>query len=66
MSKMKYIATISGGKDSTVMCDLLLKNNYPIVIRSINNRKIRLELHEKLANRYFEMSPDFCPEEGIR
>ena len=27
---MKYIATISFGKDSTVMCDLLLKNGYPI------------------------------------
>ena len=25
-----YIATISGGKDSTVMCDLLLKNKYPV------------------------------------
>ena len=23
-----YIATLSGGKDSTVMCDLLLKNNW--------------------------------------
>ena len=27
---MKYIATISFGKDSTTMCDLLLKNNYPL------------------------------------
>ena len=27
---MKYIATISFGKDSTAMCDLLLKNNYPL------------------------------------
>ena len=27
---MKYVATISFGKDSTVMCDLLLKNGYPI------------------------------------
>lgn len=27
---MKYIATMSFGKDSTVMCDLLLKNNYPL------------------------------------
>ena len=25
-----YIATLSGGKDSTVMCDLLLKNGYPV------------------------------------
>lgn len=25
-----YIATLSGGKDSTVMVDLLLKNNYPV------------------------------------
>ncbi len=29
MSK-KYVATISFGKDSTVMVDLLLKNNYPV------------------------------------
>lgn len=27
---MKYIATISFGKDSTVMCDLLLKNGYQV------------------------------------
>lgn len=27
---MKYIATISGGKDSVTMCDLLLKNRYPV------------------------------------
>lgn len=27
---MKYIATISGGKDSVTMCDLLLRNNYPV------------------------------------
>lgn len=27
---MKYIATISGGKDSVTMCDLLLKNGYPV------------------------------------
>lgn len=27
---MKYVATVSFGKDSTVMCDLLLKNNYPV------------------------------------
>ncbi len=27
---MEYIATISGGKDSVTMCDLLLKNGYPV------------------------------------
>lgn len=27
---MKYIATLSGGKDSVTMCDLLLKNGYPV------------------------------------
>ncbi len=27
---MKYIATISGGKDSVTMCDLLLKNGYAV------------------------------------
>ena len=25
-----YIATISGGKDSVTMCDLLLKNGHPV------------------------------------
>jgi len=30
MSNTKYIATISGGKDSVTMCDLLLKNGYPV------------------------------------
>ena len=30
MKKTTYIATLSGGKDSTVMCDLLLKNGYPV------------------------------------
>lgn len=28
--KPTYIATISGGKDSVTMCDLLLKNGYPV------------------------------------
>ena len=30
MSLIKYIATISGGKDSVTMCDLLLKNAHPV------------------------------------
>lgn len=30
VSDITYIATISGGKDSVTMCDLLLKNNYPV------------------------------------
>lgn len=29
-NKTIYIATLSGGKDSVTMCDLLLKNGYPI------------------------------------
>ncbi len=40
MSKMKYIATLSGGKDSTVMCDLLLKNKYPVDYIVFNNTLI--------------------------
>ena len=28
--EITYIATISGGKDSVAMCDLLLKNGYPV------------------------------------
>ena len=30
MQDLIYIAKLSGGKDSTAMCDLLLKNNYPL------------------------------------
>jgi len=30
MKKKMYVATISGGKDSVAMVDLLLKNNYPV------------------------------------
>jgi len=30
MDNIVYIATISGGKDSVTMCDLLLKNGYPV------------------------------------
>ena len=30
INKTVHIATISFGKDSTVMCDLLLKNDYPV------------------------------------
>lgn len=30
IKKQVHIATISGGKDSTVMCDLLLKGGYPV------------------------------------
>jgi len=30
MNEKVYIATLSGGKDSTAMCDLLLKNGYPV------------------------------------
>ena len=30
MNKTVYIATLSGGKDSTAMCDLLLNNGYPV------------------------------------
>ena len=37
---MKYIATISGGKDSTVMCDLLLKNGYQVDYIVFNNTLI--------------------------
>lgn len=36
---MVYIATISGGKDSVAMCDLLLKNNYPVDYIIFNDTK---------------------------
>lgn len=34
-----YIATISGGKDSVTMCDLLLKNDYPVDYIIFNDTK---------------------------
>ncbi len=57
MSKMKYIATLSGGKDSTVMCDLLLKNNYPvdyIVFNDTLHEFDEMYLYVKRVNEYFK------------
>lgn len=55
-----YIATLSGGKDSVTMCDLLLKNGYPvdyIVFNDTTNEyKLMYEYLEKVksyfSNRY--------------
>lgn len=47
-----YIATISGGKDSVTMCDLLLKNGYPVdyilFADTLHEFKIMYEYIEKL------------------
>jgi len=52
-----YIATLSGGKDSTAMCDLLLKNGYPVDYIVFNDtlqeHKLMYEYIEKLKQ-YFK------------
>jgi len=57
---MKYIATISGGKDSVTMVDLLLKNDYPVDYIVFNDTKLEFKmmydyidkLNEYFKNRY--------------
>lgn len=45
--KTLYIATISGGKDSVAMVDLLLKNNYPVDYIVFNDTKLEFkEMYE--------------------
>lgn len=53
---MKYIATISYGKDSTVMCDLLLKNGYPVDYIIFNDTLMELPMmyeYKKKIDSYF-------------
>jgi len=54
---MKYIATISGGKDSVAMTDLLLKNGYPVDYIVFNDTKLEFKMMydyiDKLNN-YFK------------
>jgi len=54
---MKYIATLSFGKDSTVMVDMLLKNNYPIDYIVFNDTMLEFpmmyEYKEKVV-KYFK------------
>lgn len=55
---MKYIATISGGKDSTVMCDMLLKNKYPvdyIVFTDTLHEFDVMYQYIKKVNEYFQL-----------
>jgi len=52
-----YVATLSGGKDSTVMCDLLLKNKYPVdeVIFSDTLREFdKMYKYINKVNEYFK------------
>lgn len=49
-----YIATISGGKDSTVMCDLLLKNDYPVDYIIFNDTLDEFEEMYKYINKVEE------------
>ena len=52
-----YIATVSGGKDSVTMCDLLLKNNFPVDYIVFNDTLDEFEeMYEyiKKIDRYFQ------------
>ena len=72
-----YIATISGGKDSVTMCDLLLKNGYPVdyiifndTLAEFEDMYIYLEkVKEYFKNRYKKeitvLKPNKTPEEHI-
>lgn len=58
MNKTIYIATISGGKDSTAMCDLLLKNGYPvdyIVFKDTLHEFDEMYKYVKKVNEYFKL-----------
>lgn len=62
---MKYIATISGGKDSVTMCDLLLKNGHQVdeiifndTLEEFEEMYIYLEkVKEYFLNRYKKQLP---------
>lgn len=52
-----YIATISGGKDSVTMCDLLLKNGYPvdyIIFNDTTNEFEEMYLYIEKLKDYFK------------
>lgn len=54
---MKYIATISYGKDSTVMCDLLLKNGHPVDAIIFTDTMLEFEMmyeYKKKVEQYFK------------
>jgi len=54
---MKYIATISGGKDSVTMCDLLLKNGYPVDYIVFNDTLLELPMmyeYIRTLKKYFK------------
>jgi len=54
---MKYIVTISGGKDSVAMTDLLLKNNYPVDYVVFNDTSMEFkEMYDYIdkINLYFK------------
>ena len=51
---MKYIATISGGKDSVAMCDLLLKNGYPVDYIVFNDTLLELPMMYKYIQKLKE------------
>lgn len=55
---MKYIATISYGKDSTVMCDLILKNKMPLDYIIFNDTMMEFEMmyeYKKKVDEYFKL-----------
>jgi 3'-phosphoadenosine 5'-phosphosulfate sulfotransferase (PAPS reductase)/FAD synthetase len=74
---MKYIATISFGKDSVAMVDLLLKNNYPLdyiifadtfaEFKEVYEYKKKIEkyLKEKYNKKVITIQPDTTFEEWV-
>jgi len=73
----KYIATISGGKDSVTMCDLLLKNDYPVDYIVFNNtllefdemyeylEKVKVYFRERYKKEITILKPNKTPEQVI-
>lgn len=56
-----YIATISGGKDSVTMCDLLLKNGYPvdyIIFNDTTNEYDEMYKYIEKLKQYFQQRYD--------
>ena len=73
----KYIATISGGKDSVTMCDLLLKHKYPVDYIIFNDtlaeheemyiyiEKLKLYFKNKYNKEILVLKPNKTPDEVI-
>lgn len=62
---MKYIATISGGKDSVTMCDLLLKNGFPVDYIVFSDTLIELPMMYEYIEKIKEYFKDRYKQEII-